>query len=411
MASLNEDPGRHDHSVCMQTPHRFFYLVNVIRRPTRTTNWITSITNSPCYLCTYNAQGHALPGDIVDLSGEVYRGSMQFMFQRYTHYVAYFSATFPVCLWCVSPCPQVTILHPGGVSLEWTQCADLPVGMYDVQAVQLRTKVYVQGFTDSLLDYNIYTYEVPTGVWVSMKSPTGRSALTIYRSQLVLVGGKEPTTRRTTNQLWVLPDEQTWTQPLPPMPTARDSASAISSGDHLVVAGGEDQGFSELNLVEVYDGLQWMRADPLPVACSGIQSTYHSGMWYLVGGIGQSASVFYTSLHALIEKATQQPPHSPHSEQQSVWKTLPGVPYECSSTTTLGGALLAVGGMDSKGEETSPVHMYSPLTRSWLHVGDMPEAGDSTCSITLTTGEVMVIGGWTESGKSPHVHKVCLKLQ
>ncbi len=67
MTHLNEDPITHDHSVCMQNPNsplRFFYLVNVIRRPTRTTNWITSlsITSSPCYLCTYNAQGHALPG-------------------------------------------------------------------------------------------------------------------------------------------------------------------------------------------------------------------------------------------------------------------------------------------------------------------------------------------------------------
>ncbi len=315
-----------------------------------------------------------------------------------------------------SPCRQVTILHPGGVSLEWTQCADLPVRMCDAQAVQLRTKVYVQGDTGSTeTDSKIYTYEVPTDVWVSMESPTRWSALTIYRSQLVLVGGrKESTTKEVTNQLWVLQDEQTWAQPLPPMPTARDSASAISSGDHLVVAGGENQGFSEFNLVEVFDGLQWVRADPLPVACRDIRSTYHSGMWYLMGGIGQSRSVFYTSLHSLIEKATQQPPHSPDSsEQQSVWKTLPDVPYKGSSTTTFGGALLAVGG-EGRGWNSSGLstHMYSPLTRSWLHVGDIPEAVLSTCCITLTTGETMVTGGWTGAGgKSTHVHKVCLKLQ
>ncbi len=159
--------------------------------------------------------------------------------------------------------------------------------------------------------------------------------------------------------------------------------------------------------------MQWVRAAPLPVACTDFKSTYHSGMWYLMGGYRQSRSVFYTSLQSLIEKATQHPPHSSdNSEQQSVWKTLPDVPYKSSSTTTLGGALLTVGGRDSKHKKTFSINMYCPLTRSWLHIGDTPEAVGATCSITLTTGETMVIGGWIGSGDgSPHIHKVCLKLQ
>ncbi len=283
-------------------------------------------------------------------------------------------------------------------------------------AIQLKNKVYVQGYTDYIeTDSTIYTYEVPADAWVSMQSPAYWSALTIYHSQLVLVGGVETTTGRVTNQLWVLQDEQTWTcQPLPPMPTARHSASAISSGDHLVVAGGGQTGPTRTDSVEVYDGVQWVIADPLPVACRDMKSTYHSGMWYLMGGDGQSKSVFYTSLQSLIEKATQQPPHSPDSsEQQSVWKTLPDVPYKYSSTTTLGGALLTVGGRNSEHKNTSSISMYCPLTRSWLHIGDVPLAVSSTCSISLTTGETMVIGGRTGSGwlRIPQVHKVCLKLQ
>ncbi len=304
------------------------------------------------------------------------------------------------------PCPQVPILHPGGASLEWKQCAALPGAVQDArQAVQLKTKVYVQGYTDSReTDSTIYMYEVPADAWESMQSPACCSALTIYHSQLMLVGGMETTTRRATDQLWALQDEQTWTQPLPPMPTAQCSASAISSGDHLVVAGGDT--FIETDLVQVYNGVQWVRADPFPVACCLIKSTYHSGMWYLMGGFEQSKSVFYTSFQSLIEKATQQPPHSPDSsEQQSVWKALPDVPYEYSSTTTLGGALLTVGGRDSKGKVTSSISMYYPLTRSWLHIDDTPEAVEFPCCITLTTGEMMVIGGFTESGTASHVHR------
>ncbi len=285
------------------------------------------------------------------------------------------------------------------------------MGVEHAQAVQLKTKVYVQAHAGSReTDSTIYTYEVPADVWVSMQSPACRSALTIYHSQLVLVAGEEPTTRRVTDQLWVLQDEQTWTQPLPPMPTARRSASAVSSGDHLVVAGG-DAGVLLADSVVVYDGMQWVWADSLPVACCCIKSTYHSGMWYLVGGYGQSTSVFCTSLQSLIEKATQQPPHSPDStEQQSIWKTLPDVPYKHSSTTTLGGALLIVGArVDNEGEETSSISMYCPLTHSWLHIGHLPEPVAYTCSITLSTGETMVMGGRTVWGRSSHVHKVCLK--
>ncbi len=280
------------------------------------------------------------------------------------------------------------------------------MGMVDAQAVQLKTKVYVQGDTHSIeTDSTIYTYEVPADAWVSMQSPAYWSALTIYHSRLVLVGGIETTTEEVTDQLWVLQGEQTWIQPLSPMPTARRSASAISSGDHLVVAGGDTDSYIYTDSVEVCDGVQWVRADLLPMACCGIKSTCHSGMWYLMGGYGQSTSVFFTSLQSLIEKATQQPPHSrDSSKQQSVWKTLPGVLYKYSSITTLRGALLTVGGADSEDKNTSSISMYCHLTRSWLHIGDMPEAVDSTCSITLTTGETMVIGGWTGSDRSTHVH-------
>ncbi len=322
------------------------------------------------------------------------------------------SQSLSVCGVFVSPCPQVTFLHPGGASLEWKRCAFLPVGIAEAQAVQLKTKVYVQGTTDPMeTDSVIYMYEVPADAWVSMQSPIYWSALTIYHSQLVLVGGVETTTRGVTGQLWVLQDEQTWTQPLPPMPTARHSASVISSGDHLVVAGGDTGGLIT-DSVEVYDGVQWVRADPLPVACRDTKSTYYSGIWYLMGGYGQSTSVFCTSLQSLIGKATQQPPHLPDtSKQQSVWKTLPDVPYDSSSTTTLGGALLTMGGLDSCHTMTSSIKMYSPLTCSWLHIGDTPQDVYTICSITLTTGEMMVIGGRTVSGRSRYVHKVCLKLQ
>ena len=327
--------------------------------------------------------------------------------------------------------PQVepVSLQPGG-SLQWKKCANLPVGMRDAKAVVLKNKVYFGGgYTGDAAAATLYIYTPTADTWATTLSHTRRSALTTYNSQLVLVGGVAASTNEITNQLWVLQeDERTWRQPLPAMPTARYAASAISHHNYLIVAGGWDSNGRETNVVEVYDGPQWMRTDPLPKCCSHMKTTAHNGNYYLMGGTNQGQSVFCASLQSLIAKATQQSPTSPSSsksptflqslfglsspsgEQKSVWETLPDVPYRYSATTILGAALVAVGGRDSSGTPRSSLHMYSPLTHSWLHVSEMPVVVCDTCTITLPTGEMVVIGGSTMDAPYSHtVYKASLQ--
>ena len=171
--------------------------------------------------------------------------------------------------------PQATLLHPRA-TLEWSQCTNLPVGMRNAQAVVLNNKVYVGGgdIPYGATYTNIYTYDHTMDTWETLQSPTRYSALTTYHNKLLLVGGREASTDQITNQLWVFEEgEQTWTQPLPPMPTRRCGASAVSTQDHLIVAGGYNVG-GDLNTVEVFDGQQWVTADPLPVSCCNTQSQH-----------------------------------------------------------------------------------------------------------------------------------------
>ena len=271
----------------------------------------------------------------------------------------------------------------------------------------LNNKVYVSGGYAA----NIYTYDPTMDTWGTLQRPTRRSALTTYHNKLLLVGGEETSTGQVTNQLWVFEEgEQTWTQPLPPMSTSRWGASAVSYQDYLIVAGGYNFSDGSLNTVEVFDGQQWVAADPLPKRCSFMQSTSHDGHYYLMGGDHQGTSVFYTSLQSLVEKATQHPPTSPsNTDQLSVWKTLTDTPHQRSSTTIFGGALVAVGGHPI---QSSRLHLYFPLTQSWLPAGEMPLGVHDTCTVTLPTGEMMVIGGWTrDTHCSPLVYKACVKLQ
>ena len=266
----------------------------------------------------------------------------------------------------------------------------------------LNKKVYVGGgYTRThTTAANIYTYDPTMDTWETFQSPTRYSALTTYHNKLLLVGGLETSTGQVTNQLWVFEEgEQTWTQPLPPMPTSQRGASAVSCQDYLIVAGGYNSD-GHLNTVEVFDGQQWVAADQLPKSCCFMQSTSHDGHYYLMGG----TSVFYTSLQSLVEKATQHPPSN--TDQLSVWKTLTDTPHEHSSTTIFGGALVAVGGYPNQ----SSLHLYFPLTQSWLPAGEMPLGVQDTCTVTLPTGEMMVIGGWTRD-YSPLVYKACVKRQ
>ena len=217
--------------------------------------------------------------------------------------------------------------------------------MRDAQAVVLNNKVYVGGdlTEDNTTAANIYTYDPTTDTWETLQSPTRYSALTTYHNKLLLVGGEEASTGQDTNQLWVFEEgEQTWTQPLPPMPTRRWRASAVSYQDYLIVAGRHSDGL--LDTVEVFDGHQWVTADPLPKRCCFMRSISNDGHYYLMGGNFQGTSVFYTSLQSLVEKATQHPPTSPsNTDHPSVWKTLTDTPYEHSNTTIFGGGLVAVG--------------------------------------------------------------------
>ncbi len=299
-------------------------------------------------------------------------------------------------------------LHPGA-SLEWKRCANLPVEMRKVQAVLLGTRLYVGGgLTVGIHDGSVavlFTCDVAVDTWSTVPTPVKLFALTTYHCQVVLAGGL------LTNNLWVLgTDGRTWNQPLPPMPTPRYGAVAISTDRHLIVAGGSIGFDTYLDVVEVFDGQQWLQIDRLPKKIGYILPTYHGDFCYMMGGEGQGQSVFYASLRSLIDKASHRAPN-PHSTggQQSVWKTLPDVPFKNSSTTVFAEALLAVGGSSTMERANSSIFMYSPLTCTWVKVGEMPRALHSTCSITLPTGEMMVIGGLSWStGFSNRVHKVTL---
>ena len=309
---------------------------------------------------------------------------------------------------CLSCFMQIDILHPYA-SLKWRECKRLPVGMLNAQAVCLRDKLYVGGgvAVGSNRDAaRLYIYTPTTDTWNHIDTPVYQFALITYHSQLVLVGGLEYVGEwnggPVTNKLWILTKNDQWRETLPPMTTKRWRASAVEFADNILVAGGVDHERGNIDIVEVYNGHHWAKAQRLPRPCCSMKSTVLNGHWYLMGGEVQGKEVYYVSLNSLV--ASYQ-----HSEKPlpSVWKRLPDVPLEYSSTAVFRNRLIAVGG--GYLSPSSSIHAYSPYTQSWVHVGDMPIGFDSTCTAVLPTGELMVIWGRSDTSSwESSVHKASL---
>ena len=271
--------------------------------------------------------------------------------------------------------------------------------MRDAQAVWLGNKLYVGGGWTSGSTRGaarLYIYTPTTDTWSKIDTPVYRFTLITYHSQLVLVGGEEYVGEAragpVANKLWTLTEHDQWRETLPPMTTKRYRASAVEFADNIVVAGGYNDKGENIDIVEVYNGHHWTKAQCLPKPDYDMKSTVLDGHWYVMGGVGQGKEVYYASLDSLV--ASCQPSEKP---LPSVWKRLPDVPHQPSSIAVFGNRLIAIGGGGYRSPSISSISAYYPHTQSWVHVGDMPVELHSTCTAVLPTGELMVIGGWSST--------------
>ena len=272
----------------------------------------------------------------------------------------------------------------------------MPVHMFDAQAVVLGDKVYMGG--GDAADgpsTKLLIYDFSKDLWNEIRTPVRSYSLAVYHSQLVLVGGVDPYQNTIMNKVWVLDNELCWLESeIPAMPTERFGASVVSVDNQLIVAGGS-KGASYLKVVEVYDGHEWRTVQSLPQSCFRMKSVVHEGFWYLAGGVGQGTKVFYASLESLSASDLEG------AQQKLIWKSLPEAPFGCSTPVILGMQLtIMVGGY------TSPVYAYSPPTKTWVHVADLPVAYNSVCSVVLPNRELLMVGEKTREGGSSCVFRV-----
>ena len=108
--------------------------------------------------------------------------------------------------------------------------------------------------------YNSYAQK-----WSELPNcPSGGSSLAVVRGFLTAIGGNRRASLQPDNKLHSIKNKK-WVEHFPPMPTKRSHTSAITTEQHLIVAGGES-GLNQLDIVEVMDiqTLVWSTAASLP---------------------------------------------------------------------------------------------------------------------------------------------------
>ena len=303
-----------------------------------------------------------------------------------------------------------TLLHPSA-KLEWKECADIPEQLTVPKAVVVGSQVYVAGSITTNPDTNISVREAPTYVifvydllhkyWSTVPAlPVEAGGLAKLANELVVVGGASKEGNAVSDVYGYDHKSKEWTS-LPSLNKARYYPLCISQ-EHLIVACGggiAENAFTQS--IEIFDDkyYQWV------IAISTLPNEWL--MFWTVATL-HNTSVFFGGSCRPSSKPQAEPELSkqvfclcsPHDEIP--WQSISNVPHVGAIAATLGGCLLALGGVRQMRHHKKPnekeskmVYLYIPSMDSWIHIGDMPLplASPVATIATVSRNEILVITG------------------
>lgn len=247
--------------------------------------------------------------------------------------------------------------------------------------------------------------------WESLPiTPYLTFALGSVGGHLTVIGGVNVISSLTSGDLIHFePDMKKWKKTLPPMPTKRCAASAVSMDNHLVVAGGiHEDGKMYLGTVEVLDtvNLQWNRVASLPKPTTFMSMTWckSTDRIYLLGGLtkqGSIRSIFSCLVSDLLRSASSDGEVETTKDTQSetasgVWGDIGETPYHRMGCTAINGKLVVASGLNDNDKTTTMVHVFDPVSRKWETIGKMAAARSSCSLVSLGRGRLMVVGGYID---------------
>lgn len=298
--------------------------------------------------------------------------------------------------------------------------------MVFAQAITVGETVFFGSGTTTITEsetvrYKIYKYNLTKDKWSPVSHcPVIGFAMVNFENHLTLVGGAYESQADSgipytlTGDVYIYDDVcSKCEKSLPSMPTARLLPTVIAYGSTIIACGGivlDNKNDTSVSTVEIYSHLnsQWYYAEPLPFACTGMNCSTIQDYCYFLGGFTDTEfdhpmrTVLSVCLPQLVEDALVSKCSSSNGmdeddaepKNSKIWKKFPDAPRYASSLTTIGQCLVAIGGSDENLEhKSSALHVYSPLSASWLRLDDSPIACFACTVSRLPKGEMIVIGG------------------
>ena len=276
-------------------------------------------------------------------------------------------------------------LKEGNVTLNWRDGGKAPFGMSRGAAVVDGGVAYFMNW-----DGRAYSCNSTNKKWSELpKYPYQCSSLAVVNSQLTAIGGCEDVLKKQSYTNKLLSLHRGWSDVFPPMPTKRRHTTAVTSKEHLIVAGGATGlGYHDsINTVEVMDtkSVVWSTVASLPHPYSFASATICGDHLYMLGGDddkGKTKSVLTCSLTELLQSSSSSP---------SVWHRVADAPTYYSTCAAVNGQLLAVGGCDENDEATAAIYKYNQRTNTWDYISDMPTVTYDCLVTVLPTNEIILL--------------------
>ena len=253
----------------------------------------------------------------------------------------------------------------------------------------------VDGNTVYFLGYNsfeIHGYLLNEDQWkIRLTFPRCSAALAIIRGLLTGIGGG---TNKVTS--W---NENGWEEVFPPMSVLRSNPAVVSSGNYIIVVGGQGPNDELLTSIEVFnnDSSTWAIIADTPHPFRNINATLCGDRLYIAA---QYDNVNVYSIRLRFNEPKDETNLSLELSTQSKWRQHAIKPTYCSSLCTISNQVVSVGGMINNDYKSGTGDVYGLDNGHWVKIGCLESARAHLILAVVSGNRMLALGGSTQTGYS-----------
>ena len=284
-------------------------------------------------------------------------------------------------------------------NLHSVKMADLPIPTASATAVLIGRNVYIAGGVahDVRSAQIVQVYNIDTRKWSTLPpAPQYCSEAIAINNNLVLIGGKESSTRKITNMVstWLV-EEEKWTQTIPPMSTRRRRPGVLLLKNYLFVFGGRGEDnknvFNSFEVLNVQEN-QWSSGRGLlPRPLHALKLGVFGDVVILTSA--QDSATTPTTKSWKIPVRVLEDSVTSSSSQPIQWTPIADAPYFRSSLLTNSKQPVLVGGHNIGDQPTKDICLYTP--NDWKIVGHLSEPRIRPAVAPISDILFLVFGGCT----------------